>query len=240
MTDRASRPDVPALSGSAVPAAWTRIDAWLRTHVPESYELLAPPADPVAVEAAQVGMGVRFPADLPASPARHDGLRGWTTVLPVRPLLPVAGIVSHREMCVGANEDLEEGGAPGIEGEPWWHRQWIPWAESDGDSRIIDMGQGPQQGGPGMMYHDRGGVFEDAWPCLAAYLEEVADVLENGGVVGGYWAPFLAADAEPWWDAEGAEEMDGEPLTPAPLRPPADRGPAAGRAGPPGMWTARV
>ncbi|MEV5201392.1 hypothetical protein [Streptomyces sp. NPDC053720] len=53
---------------------------------------------------------------------------------------------------------------------------------------------------------------------------------------------FLAP--EPWWDAEGAVELHGEgtvdlhgePLTPAPPRPQADRGPAAG----PGVWTARV
>lgn len=79
-----------------------------------------------------------------------------------------------------------------------------------------------------MMHHDRGGVFEDAWPCPAACLEEVADVPESGGAVGGCRALFLAADGELWWDAEGAEEVDGEPLTPAPLRLR------------PGMWTARV
>jgi hypothetical protein len=58
MTDHAS------LSESAGPAAW------LRAYAPDAHDLLGPPADPAAVEGAQVRMGLRFPPTCwPRSPA---------------------------------------------------------------------------------------------------------------------------------------------------------------------------
>ncbi|MFE1088997.1 SMI1/KNR4 family protein [Streptomyces albidoflavus] len=202
----------------AVRDAWARIDAWMRAHAPDSYEVLAPPADPTAVEAAQAGLGVRFPADLLASLACHDGLRHWANCLPLRPPEPVARIVDHWQMCVEIDEDNRaDEDEPEPEGEePWWHPQWIPWAQSDGDAQIIDMRPGPDQGRLGMAYHDDCGVFADGWPSLAAYLTEVAEVLEKGGAVGGTWVPYLTTEGELWWSLKGETQLNGEPLTPAP------------------------
>ncbi|MET9687334.1 SMI1/KNR4 family protein [Streptomyces sp. NPDC006514] len=211
-----------------VRSSWDRIDGWLREHAPASYENLARPADPAAVEAAQAELGLRFPADLTDSLLCHDGLLNWDTVLPGPPPQSVAQIVDHWRMCVeiaGDDKDLCEPFRPGA--EPWWHPRWIPWAQSDGDAQVIDMREGPQQGRLGTACHDGTGHFDDGWPSLAAYLAEVADALDHGGLVDGY-APYLTCDGGLWWASEGKTELNGDPLTPAPA-------PARGRTGGPGL-----
>ncbi|MET7640077.1 SMI1/KNR4 family protein [Streptomyces sp. NPDC005438] len=200
---------------SSVRDSWHRIDAWTRTHAPASFEALAPPADPRQVAEAQTTMGVRFPPELVASLECHDGLRWWVNMFPGQPPSRVAAMVEHWRMCVEINEDLEGEEHPFAGEEPWWHPLWIPWAQVDGDAQIIDMRPGPEQGRLGMAYHDEGGVFRDAWPHLAAYLEDVADVLERGGTVG-WMSPYLTAEGELWWDSRPEPRLRGVPLTPAP------------------------
>ncbi|MFJ6486522.1 SMI1/KNR4 family protein [Streptomyces sp. NPDC091682] len=205
-----------SLTSSTVRASWARIDAWLRTHAPASARLLAPPANPDEVERVQVEMAVRFPEDLLESLGCHDGLVSWANILPEQPPIPLAEIVSFWRMSVeiaGDDPDLCEPHEEG--GEPWWHPQWIPWAQSDGDSQVIDMREGPQQGRVGSAAHDETASFADGWPSLSAYLNDVADVLDHGGTVGP-WAPFLTTDGELWWSSEGETELNGLPLAPAP------------------------
>ncbi|MFD8019543.1 SMI1/KNR4 family protein [Streptomyces lavendulae] len=200
----------------SVRLSWDRIDAWLRAYAPASYELLAPPADPDRIEAAQAEMGVRFPADLVDSLLCHDGLLEWGNVLPGEPPQPLALIVDHWRMCeeiAGDDKDLREASYPSD--EPWWHVRWIPWAHGDGDAQVIDMREGPEQGRLGTARHDETGHFADGWPSLAAYLAEVADVLHHGGRADGL-VPFLTPDGELWWSFEDDADLNGEPLTPAP------------------------
>ncbi|MEU7602466.1 SMI1/KNR4 family protein [Streptomyces sp. NPDC041003] len=203
-------PSVPPVRSS-----WDRIDGWLREHAPASYENLAPPAAPGAVEEAQAEMGLRFPAGLTDSLLCHDGLIGWDNVLPGPPPQSAAQIVRHWRMCVeiDGDEDPSDPGEPGE--EPWWHPLWIPWAQSDGNAQVIDMREGPHRGRLGTACHDDTAHFDDGWPSLAAYLAEVADVLDHGGLVDGC-APYLTCDGELWWDLEGETDLNGEPLTPAP------------------------
>ena len=196
--------------------SWARIDAWLVAHAPGSFALLAPPADPEQIEAAQKEMVLRFPPELIQSLACHDGLRAWANMFPGKPPLSTGAILNHWRMCMEIAEDNPDLFEPITEDvEPWWHPQWIPWAESDGDSQIIDMRDGPHQGRMGTALHDDSGSFEDGWPSLAAYLNDVAEALDEGGAVGP-WAPFLTSDGELWWDFSGETELDGEPLVPAP------------------------
>ncbi|MFE5482928.1 SMI1/KNR4 family protein [Streptomyces sp. NPDC056527] len=201
---------------STVSESWARIDAWLRTHAPASFHVLAPPADPDAVEKAQTDMGLRFPPDLLDSLACHDGQIKWANIFPERPPAPVAEIVSFWRMSVdiaGDDPDLCEPHEEG--GEPWWHAQWIPWAHSDSDAQVIDMREGPDQGRVGSSQHDDTATFEGGWPSLSAYLKHVADVLDHGGTVGP-WAPYLTSGGELWWSFEGQTVLNGSPLTPAP------------------------
>ncbi|MEZ0096307.1 SMI1/KNR4 family protein [Streptacidiphilus sp. EB129] len=207
-------------AASTIRASWSRIDAWLLTHAPASYALLAPPADPHEVEAAQAEMGVRFPLDLVESLACHDGLLAWANMFPSKPPLPVAQILAYWRMSeeiAGDDPDFRE--AHGEDSEPGWHHQWIPWAQSDGDAQVIDMRDGPHQGRVGTAPHDDTGSFDNGWPSLAAYLHDVAEALDCGGEVH-QLAPFLTTDPKLWWSCPGETELNGEPLTPAPtLRP---------------------
>ncbi|MGW5344078.1 DUF4259 domain-containing protein [Streptomyces sp. NPDC004050] len=231
-----------------VARSWARIDAWMQRHAPASYALLAPPADPAEVEAAQEAMGVRFPADLLESLACHDGITAWANLVPDQPPSSVAGIVDHWRMCVEiAEEDAEEAEdadptEPAGEREPWWHPQWIPWAQSDGDSQIIDMREGPGRGRLGNAAHDDVGCFDDGWPSLAVYLTAVADALDHGGVVDGD-VPYVTAKGELWWTVPGRTELNGAPLTPAPRTEPRvhrSAGPSAAGQGTPGRRGART
>jgi cell wall assembly regulator SMI1 len=195
-----------------VTEAWARIEAWMERHAPASAATLAPPADPAEIAAAQVTLGLAFPAELVASLRRHNGLLEWANVLPEHPPLSVAGIVEHRQMCM----DVADGLAPARPGdEPWWHELWLPFAGSDGDSQVIDLRPGPECGRLGWAVHDSGGWFDGAWPTLGAYLTEAADALVNGTGVNG-WHPYLTVDGELWWSTANQTELNGEPLRPAP------------------------
>ncbi|MEU9108103.1 DUF4259 domain-containing protein [Streptomyces xanthophaeus] len=199
-----------------VARSWDRIDTWMQRHSPASYALLAPPADPAEVEAAQETMGVRFPTDLLESLACHNGITEWATLVPDQPPMSVAEILTHWQMCVeiaGDDSDLTE--PPEWADEPWWHPLWIPWAQSDGDSQIIDMREGPGQGRLGKAAHDDTGHFDDGWPSLAVYLTAVANAFDHGTTVDGE-IPFLTATDDLWWDWPGATDLNGKPLTPAP------------------------
>ncbi|MFJ3876794.1 DUF4259 domain-containing protein [Streptomyces sp. NPDC090077] len=200
-----------------VARSWARIGGWMRRHAPVSYALLAAPAEPAEVESAQQEMGVRFPADLLASLACHDGITEWANLLPGPPPLSVGGMLAHWRMCVeiaGDDPDLTEPHGDGEDDEPWWHPQWIPWAESDGDSQVIDLREGPGRGRLGSAAHDDTGRFDDGWPSLAVYLTAVADALDQGGEADGM-TPYLTPEGELWWAFPGETELNGDPLTPA-------------------------
>ncbi|WP_306439608.1 DUF4259 domain-containing protein [Streptomyces sp. BR123] len=202
-----------------VARSWARIDSWMRRHAPASYALLAPPADPAEVEAAQETMGIRFPADLLESLSCHNGIAEWARLLPDEPPMSVAGILGHWQMCVEFAEDDPDFAEPDDGQEPWWHPQWIPWAQSHGDSQVIDMREGPGQGRLGNAAHDDVGCFDAGWPSLAVYLTAVADALDQGREVEGK-VPYLTPDGGLWWAVPHQTALNGAPLTPAPRAEP--------------------
>lgn len=198
-----------------VTEAWARIEVWLGRHAPASAAVLAPPADPGEIAAAQVTLGMTFPAELIESLLRHDGLLKWANVLPENPPLSVAGIVEHRQLCMDVAEGFDGLTPAGPGDEPWWHELWLPFAGSDGDSQVIDLRPGPGYERLGWAVHDGGGSFDGAWPTLGAYLTDTAEALDNGAGVNG-WYPYLTAFGELWWSTANQTDLNGEPLRPAP------------------------
>lgn len=199
-----------------VTASWARIEAWLAEHAPASRRLLNPPVTDADLAEAEAVVGVEFPAQVRESLRCHDGLDMWGNIFPGQPPLSAEEIAEHWTMCM---EILDEGDGDEGDGEPWWHPLWIPWAQSDGDSQVVDLRPGPGYGRLGWVYHDGSGVT-DSSPDLAAYLHEVAEALDGGRPVGLMHAYLLGVDgeAELWWSTAGQTEVNGSPLVPAPVR----------------------
>jgi cell wall assembly regulator SMI1 len=57
-----------------VDSAWQRIENWLSVHAPATLASLRPPVGSDELLTAQDQIGLRFPADLAGSLARHDGV----------------------------------------------------------------------------------------------------------------------------------------------------------------------
>lgn len=197
--------------------SWRLIDAWLATHVASDFALLNPPAPLDEIRKAERILGAPLPDDLAESLQCHNGVSAWTTILPEQSPLPVGGVVDRWQTCMGVAAENEGLSVRPWEEEPWWHRLWVPWAESaDGVAQVIDQRPGPDTGRLGWAGHSGGGDFTESWPDLASLLHAVAQALHEGGDVHGL-RPYLTAQGGMWWDEEGCNEPNGYPLRPAPI-----------------------
>ncbi|MEU1223246.1 SMI1/KNR4 family protein [Streptomyces microflavus] len=197
--------------------SWRLIDAWLATHVASDFMLLNPPAPLDEIRKAERILGAPLPDDLAESLQCHNGVSAWTTILPEQSPLSVSGIVDHWQTCMGVAAENEGLSVHPWEEEPWWHRLWVPWAESaDGVAQVIDQRPGPDTGRLGWAGHSGGGDFTESWPDLASLLHAVAQALHEGGDVHGL-RPYLTAQGGMWWGEEGCNELNGYPLRPAPI-----------------------
>ncbi|MET9974637.1 SMI1/KNR4 family protein [Streptomyces microflavus] len=119
--------------------SWRLIDAWLATHVASDFALLNPPAPLDEIRKAERILGAPLPDDLAESLQCHNGVSAWTTILPEQSPLPVGGVVDRWQTCMGVAAENEGLSVRPWEEEPWWHRLWVPWAESaDGVAQVID------------------------------------------------------------------------------------------------------
>jgi cell wall assembly regulator SMI1 len=205
---------------ATVSEAWSRLDRWLARHAPASAALLAPPADPREITSAEAALGLTFPPQIIESLRRHNGVVNEAGLLPGKPLLSVADIVDQRGENISIAEDLDEDEVDDDE-DPWWHRLWLPFASSDGDSQFVDLRPESFEN-IGWHWHDSG-AEHGGWFDLEDYLSNTADVLENGGDVScPGWAvrrPYLLGDDNPTllWATEQSADTDwGAPLRPAP------------------------
>ncbi|MGW2873603.1 SMI1/KNR4 family protein [Kitasatospora sp. NPDC001225] len=197
--------------------SWRWIDSWLATHTPSGLVLLNPPATPSELQDAEQTLGIPLPGDLADSLRCHNGLSTWATVLPEQSPLSVSGIVDRWQTCMDIATENDGLTTRPWDDEPWWHPFWVPWAESsDGGSQVIDQRPGPDEGRLGWAGHGGGGDFTDSWPGLAGLLHAVARAFHSGGDVRGLH-PYLTAQGELWWDEENCHELEGQPLTPAPI-----------------------
>ncbi|WP_436772744.1 SMI1/KNR4 family protein [Yinghuangia sp. YIM S09857] len=196
-----------------VTASWSRIDAWLSAHAPASLARLGPPADPAAVAAAEEVLGSALPAELAASLACHDGIEPERHIFPEMDLLSVAGVVDQWELRLQVEAELfgddDDDDLPPEDGDPFWHRLWIPVGHFQGDLEVIDMRPGPGRGRLGWVSHDGSSSFDGA-ETLGAFLRALADTLMTGRQPDpGRWDdPLVSPDGElHWWgmprDAEG-------------------------------------
>lgn len=197
--------------------SWRRIDAWLATHVPSDFALLNPPAPRDDIQQAEQILGIPLPGDLVESLQCHNGVSAWASFLPEQSPLAVSGIVDHRQTCMDVAAENDGLTRHPWDDEPWWHPLWAPWAESaDGGAQVIDQRPGLDTGRIGWAGHSGGGDFTDSWPDLASLLHAVAHALHEGGDVRGLH-PYLTARGRLWWDENGCEELNGQPLRAAPI-----------------------
>ncbi|MGW8376043.1 SMI1/KNR4 family protein [Streptomyces sp. ODS28] len=196
-----------------IPESWERVERWLAAHAPATHSALLPPATPDEVVAAERAIGMAFPEPLVESLQRHNGTdRGSLPGL----LPPFWSLLGTEEMAETwrmrtriyeestpeherAEEEAESEAALG----PWWHRQWIPFAEDGGgDELVLDQRPtAPLPGRIGRADHEQGCRFlpHPMWESLPALFAATATALETGEAVGSY-EPFVTADGELDWD----------------------------------------
>jgi cell wall assembly regulator SMI1 len=176
-TGSARLADVPGAAGQRVDAAWQRIEQWLAVHAPATAATLAGPAPDAEISQTQQAIGVPLPAELVASLRRHDGTTGARqdafTLPPYYDLLSAPEIAGEaRSLC----QVLASVGADGNVGS-WWHGQFVPVAEFDGDSLFLDQRTG--SGRLGEHFNEDSVSFERLPSTLTEFLEQTADVLEG-------------------------------------------------------------
>ncbi|MFK0172444.1 DUF6461 domain-containing protein [Streptomyces sp. NPDC090306] len=210
----------PEWAEPAPPVAdsWHRIETWLAVHAPRTYASLPAPLSAEGIADAERRTGIAFPPDLAASLGRHNGVRGVrgtfgegsVFVLPGREVLMDAEeIVRRAESFRGFLATADD---PGGADEPWWHPQFLMFADGLApDGLILDCRPGPGFGRVGDYGKYDGAGFQGP-SGLAELLCEVADGLEQG----------RARDAHGWeyvpvvWEGGLIWQRDPGPLPPLP------------------------
>jgi cell wall assembly regulator SMI1 len=198
---------------------WAAIETWLATHAPETLGTLRPPAEPVAVEAAERAIGVTFPADLRASLARHDGATDGPATFQLAgdyQLMRIDDIVPRWRAATDAldHDDRDE-----LIRSGYWHPRWVPFAKTNSvDMLVVDCRPGPTYGAVGI--HQEGdGTHFGLWADLAALLSDVADALSRDRPIR-HWHPVAYGGRLRW---EIVEEQHPAPRSLLDLADPARR-----------------
>ncbi|WEH16554.1 SMI1/KNR4 family protein [Streptomyces sp. VNUA24] len=166
--------------------SWYRMETWLAANAPYTYAKLAPPAEPAAITAAEKAIGLTFPDPLTESLLRHDGTNHAVLLPPFWMPLSTHDILEtwtmRTEIHASIFGDTQDGDAEAEYG-PWWHRQWIPFAENGGgDELVIDQRPTRYSGRVGDAFHEEGCHFPPhaMWASLPALLDMTATALETG------------------------------------------------------------
>ncbi|MEU4626583.1 SMI1/KNR4 family protein [Actinoplanes sp. NPDC023801] len=187
------RPD--GATTARVDRAWKRIEKWLAANAPVSHASLGPPAPLATIDATQRRMSVAFPGDLVASLRRHDGADRFA--LP--PFFAPESVQSlYRDWQVNCKVLAGTDTASGEWGEPWWHPDFVPFAQAgDGGSLVADQRPGGH-GRVGEFYPEDGTNFE-RWPAsVIELLEKTATSLETGRPYEGRYRPRVVDGAVDW------------------------------------------
>ena len=187
-------------------AVWSEIEAWYAQR--HASHLLNGPASLDEIARAEAKLGVRFPEQLRASLARHNGTRvgGWT----FGTLLPLAGIIGATELW---RKMAQHRTAPVVLDAPrgpllpgWWLRGWVAIEEdATGHGTAIDTVPGPAGHSGQLVDMDAEAGPRAGLPDIVSLLRDVRVELDDFRVVDG--------DA-----LEEHEVWDGDPdLVPDPV-----------------------
>jgi len=192
------------MPASSVAASWTRIDAWLDANAPQVMATLQPGASDEQLADCESKIGQPLPADVKESFRIHDGQVDDTEYgvmdVPAAGLMPFVGrsylgepsyellplerLVKDWKMLSGINFGGRKGEPdPGIRDE-WYHPGWLPISTNGGgDYFCVDVAP-TALGTVGQVIttnHDNRKRRLVA-PSFTAYLEQLADGLENGAI----------------------------------------------------------
>ncbi|MFE9340627.1 SMI1/KNR4 family protein [Streptomyces sp. NPDC007063] len=181
-----------------LPAAWGRVEAWLRAHAPASAALLRPAASAADIATAEAAMGVEFPATLAAWYRIHDGVgegHGAGFLPSDTVMLPLEEMADEYRTHV-QDWEREEGLLPltGTTGDVW--SGWYVDAR-EGEPSYGCLGQWSVDGG------DEPYPADGGWP-LADWLGEIAAALEEGRCL---HRPDGADDTHDWPVLTGREGL---------------------------------
>ncbi len=185
--ERRGKPATAADGGEEEQArsVWSRIESWVKAHVPEAEHenWLAPGASAAEIARTGKALGVELPAGYKASCRLHDGCLPVPTAM----LLPLAAVLREwrawkKLLDRGAFAD-SPGPIAGPVGPHWFHSRWVPIASHQaGDIVVLDLAPSPE-GVSGQVVdveHERsGGRRVVAWDFLA-WLGDFAQDLEAG------------------------------------------------------------
>ncbi|MEV5237934.1 SMI1/KNR4 family protein [Streptomyces cinnamoneus] len=152
---------------------------------------LRPPASQQSIEEAEARLGCPLPGDLRESLLCHDGDTSLVGVLPCQRLYSVEEIIETREMRM----EIWEADDPDQAETPWWGRNWVPFAGSDGDEHFVEAGPGLWHNHLGDAVHDDQAYFL-GWPSLGSWLHETAEA--------------MAHHDQSWFGAVPLPKVDGE------------------------------
>ncbi|WP_327714392.1 SMI1/KNR4 family protein [Streptomyces sp. NBC_00490] len=173
------------MTPTPINSSWDRIEGWLAPHAPRTFASLPPPADQGAIDAAQVLLGQRFPAELAESLLRHDG-SGHFDVLGAFQLMSTREIVSTRQFATRLEEETQrEGRAAHFivrDGYALWHPNDLPFASNAGGSHWV-LDTKPRDATRRIARHDELGTTtylpHHMWESLSSLLDSVATALET-------------------------------------------------------------
>jgi cell wall assembly regulator SMI1 len=179
-------------------SVWTRLEAWLSTHLLPVVErdtpgatlghILRPGLSEEAVAAAETEFGFSFPADFRASLLRHDGAVFWPGTEDFLTLAAAWEDTRMRRELLAEQTTGPEVAVDGVR-QVWWDAGW--WSlNSDGGGNGLVLDARPPAGGVAGQVLDFDHETTDRprrHASFMAYLEDVLARLDSGWYVASEW-----------------------------------------------------
>jgi len=173
--------------------SWDRIEAWLRTNAPATYEHVGVPARRDEIPPVATLVAEPLPEDLIAFWRRSCGTTSFSAARLLTGHAPysIDEAVACRTLMlkIAACDDAELADLSAEPaGSPCWNYlpMWVPIAhDSGGDHLFVDLRPGPERGCVMRWYETEFASMDPKWPDVATMLAEIADALEHGTDIAG-------------------------------------------------------